>query len=239
MTGDPHRATEQGATIIELLVATALGLAAAGLCGQALTTHQAPYRSAVSALDRAVQARFAMALLSAELGAVVTAPRATGCPGFGPVVSDGRVEFVANLYDRDTALTHAVPAGAVVADVESAGSFEVNDTVLLVDVGEASDPSDDASQCVRLTAIVADRFTFDPALERRFPAGSPATLVNRVRYRLDNRGRLMRTQDGGTQRVADQVAAFHVGIAPRVASIGLTMQGGATHTRRVLLGEIE
>jgi hypothetical protein len=145
------------------------------------------------------------------------------------------MEFSANLYDRHTLLRDAVSAGSLDVIVVAGDAVEAGDTVMLTDLGELHDPADDTSHCARLVAISGDRLTLEAALPRSFPTGSPVTLVNRVTYRLDAQGRLMRTQDGGTQRVADHVVGFDVEQAGRLLTIRLTMQDVPTRLRRFVV----
>jgi hypothetical protein len=52
----------------------------------------------------------------------------------------------------------------------------------------------------------------ETSLTRSYPAGTRVSVSNRVTYALDaRRGRLMRTQDGASQRVAQEVAVFSAG----------------------------
>jgi hypothetical protein len=226
---------ERGASVVELLVATAVGLVLAALCGQSFALSQSSYRAAATRIDRDQHAQFALALIAAEVGAAIDPPiSTTGCPTRGIQITQGRMEFSANLYDRHTELRAPVSPGSM--DVVVAGTaVEAGDTVMLTDLGEFHDPADDTSHCARIVAISGDRLTLDAALPRSFPTESPVTLVNRVTYRLDAQGRLMRTQDGGTQRVADHVVGFDVEQAGRLLTIRLTMQDVPTRLRRFVV----
>jgi hypothetical protein len=226
---------ERGASVGELLVATATGLVLAALCGQAFAVSNATYRSAVTKLDRDQQAQSALAVIAAEVGAIVDAPRSTGCPSRGIQIAPGRMEFSANLYDRDTQLRDAALSGSRDVAVATRDVFEAGDMVRLTDPGAFDDPSDDASQCVRIANISTDRLTLETALARSFPAQSAVALVNRVTYRLDGQARLMRTQDGGTQRIADHVVGFDVEQTDRLLTIRLTMEDVPTRQRRLVV----
>jgi hypothetical protein len=226
------RSSERGASVVELLVATAMGLTLAALCGQAVALSQASYRSAATRIDRDQHAQFALALIGAEVEAVVDAATSTGCPSPGIQITPGRMEFSANLYDRHTALRDAAPSGNLDAVVFAGGEFEVGDTVMLTDPGEPGDPSDAVSHCARIAGIAGDRLTLETALPRAFASGSRVVLVNRVTYRLDGQARLMRTQDGGTQRIADHVVGFKVEQTGRLLTIRLTMQDIPTRMRQ-------
>lgn len=223
--------------MVELLAATATGLVLAALCGRAFAVSHATYRSAVTTLDRDQQAQFALAVMAAEVGAIVDTPGSTGCPSRGLQITPGRVEFSANLYDRDTLLRDAAVSGSRDVVVATRNGFEAGDMVRLTDPGEIDDPSDDASQCARIVEIITDRFTLDPALTRDFPAQSAVALINRVTYRLDGQARLMRTQDGGTQRIADHVVGFEVEHAGGLVTIRLTMADLPTRLRRLVVVE--
>ncbi len=231
------RATERGASVVELLVATAIGLALAALCGQAFATAHATYRSAATRIDRDQSTQFALGLISAEVGMIVDAPWSTGCPSRGIQIAPGRMEFSANLYDRDTKLRDPASSGGHEVIVDAGDAFETGDMVMLTDPGEPADPYDDASQCARIANISTDRLTLDSALGRPFPARSAVVLVNRVTYRLDGQARLMRTQDGGTQRIADHVVGFDVEQAGGLLTIRLTRQDVPTRLRRLIVVE--
>jgi len=229
------RRADRGASAVELLVATATGLALAALCGQAFAVSHATYRSAVTKLDRDQQAQYALAVIAAEVGAIVDVPRSTGCLSRGVQIAPGQMEFSANLYDRDTLLLDAASSGSRDVVVATRDVFEPGDIVRLTDPGERDDPSDDMSQCARIGNMSTDRLTLETALARSFPARSPVALVNRVTYRLDEHARLMRTQDGGTQRIADHVLGFEVEQAGRLLTIRLTMQDVPTRLRRLVV----
>ncbi|MFZ5876896.1 MAG: PilW family protein [Nitrospirota bacterium] len=229
------RRSERGASVVELLVATAAGLIVAALCGHALFLSQASYRSAATRIDRDQHAQFALALIGAEVGAVVDAQTSTGCPSRGIRITPGRMEFSANLYDRHTVLRDAALSGSWEAVVAAGDAVEAGDTVMLTDPGEGHDPSDDVSHCARIASRSMDRLRLEAALPRAFPAGSPVALVNRVMYRLDGQARLMRTQDGGTQRIADHVVGFEAEQAGRLLTIRLSMQDLPTRLRRIMV----
>jgi type II secretory pathway component PulJ len=222
--------------VVELLVATAVGLTLAALCGQALAVSQTSYRSAAAKIERDQHAQYALALIGAELGAAVYPPvSTTGCPSRGIQITPGRMEFAANLFDRHTVLRDAVSPGSLEAVVVAADTVESGDTIMLTHLGELHDPADDISHCARIVAMSGDRLTFETALPRAFPSGSPVTLINRVTYRLDAQSRLMRTQDGGTQRIADHVVGFDVEQVGRLLTIRLTMQDLPAQVRRYVV----
>ncbi|MFZ5861832.1 MAG: PilW family protein [Nitrospirota bacterium] len=229
------RTSERGATAVELLAATASGLLLAALCSHTFLVSHATYRSAAARMDRDQRAQFALALISAEVGALLDASASTGCPDRGIRIATGRMEFSANLYDRDTALAAPASVGSREVMVDAGSVVEVGDMVQITDPGDLADPSDDAAECAVIEDTAGDRLTLTSALARSFPAWSPAVLLNRVTYRLDGQGRLMRTQDRGTQRIADQVAGFDAAQDGRLLTLRLTMQDGPTLIRRLLV----
>jgi len=143
------------------------------------------------------------------------------------------VEFAANLYDRSTALRDDAPVGRSALMVASASAFEAGDLVMMVNVNDPMDPGDDVADCARIAAISANQWEIEPALVRSFPAGSQVTLVNRVTYALDRVGRLMRTQDGGTQRIAQNVAAFDARLDGAALVVRLAVSQASEWTRRI------
>jgi hypothetical protein len=227
--------SEQGASIVELLIATTAALVLAALCGQTFAAYHTAYRSAVTRINHVQQAEFAIALISAELESIIDGPGSTGCPDPGLQLAAGRMAFSANLYDRSAAIHETAPAGARDLIVEPGSAFEAGDVVRLTNVGVVADPSDDVSQCVRIITMDGDHILGDSVLIRSFPKDSPVTLVNRVLYRLDEAGRLMRTQDGGTQRIANDIRGFDVSVEGRLLTIELRMRDTSSRTRRLVM----
>jgi hypothetical protein len=198
-----------------------------------VTAYQTNYRHAVTRISGDEQAQFALALIADELDALLEAPASTTCPIGGVHLSDQRVDFAANLYDRWTALRDHAPSGRSELAVVSNGAFEAGDLVMVVNVNDPTDPGDDVADCVRIAAISADQWTLESALVRSFPAGSQVALVNSVTYALDRLGRLMRTQDGGTQRVAQDVVAFDARVDGAALVVRLAARQASEWTRRV------
>ncbi len=234
----PHtkgRPGERGATLVELLVAASIGLSLAALLAHTMTAYQTGYHRAATRVSESQQAHFALALMAAEVETLLKPPASASCPAEGIHRADGRLEFSANLYDRSTGLRDDAPAGGSEMVVEEGSGFEVEDLVMVVDVQDPTDPGDDVADCARINEIRANRWTLGQALARRFPAGSRVALVNRVAYALASRGLLMRTQDGGTQRVAQDVAAFDVRVEDSTLLIRLAMRNAGEWTRRVAL----
>ncbi|MEW6682435.1 MAG: hypothetical protein AB1451_05875 [Nitrospirota bacterium] len=229
---DPGRG-ERGTSLVELLVATSMGLSVAALLGHTISAYQTNYRHAVTRMSDDQQAQFALALMTDEMETLLQAPTSATCSVGGVQVADGRVWFAANLYDRSTALREPVPAGGSAVVVESIGAFEAGDLVMFVNVNDPTDPGDDVADCSRITDISADQWTLEPAFARPFPAGSPVALVNQVAYVLDRRGRLMRTQDGGTQRIAQDVTSFDVQLDGGSLVVRLVTREARQWTRRV------
>lgn len=228
-----RRPGERGASLVELLAATAVGLSLAALFGHTVTVYQSGYNRATTRVNDGQQAHFALALMAAETETLLTTPRSSTCPDGGIHLGDGRLEFAANLYDRSTSLQEATPIGESTV-VVTGGSFEVDDLVMVTDVRDPTDPSDDAADCARITDISASRWTLERPLAQPYPAGSPVVLVNRVAYALA-RGLLMRTQDGGTQRVAQGVSEFSVRVEESSVLMRLVMRETGSWTRRVAL----
>ncbi len=224
---------EQGTSLVELLVATSVGLSLAALLGHTVLSYQTYYRHAVTRTNSDQQAHFALALMADEIETLLEVPASATCPAGGILMSEGRLDFAANLYDRSTSLRDDVPAGGRELVVESGGSFEAGDVVMVVNVNDPADPGDDAPECARIADIIADQLTLEQAVARPLPAGSPVSLVNRVTYLLDRRGRLMRTQDGGTQRIAQDVVAFDARFDGAALVLRLAIRDAAEWTRRV------
>lgn len=226
---------EQGASLVELLAATSVGLSLAVLLGHTMMVYQTGYHRAVTKVGRAQQAQFALSLMADEVGVRLQAPTSATCPASGIRIADEQLEFVANLYDRSTTLEEDALAGRSEVVVETGELFEAGDLVMVVNVKTPTDPGDDVTACFRITDMNADRWTLNSPLTQTFPIGSPVALVNRVTYALDRQGRLMRTQDDGTQRVAQGVEAFDIQTDGATLMLTLTMRDLGAWTRRVVM----
>lgn len=234
-TSNPSRG-ERGTSLIELLVATSVGLGLAALLGHTVTIYQTGYHRAVTHVSGAQQAQFALSLMADEVGALLQAPASTTCPVSGVRIADGRLEFSANLYDRSTTIREGALVGRSEVVAETSGSFEAGDLVMVTNLNEPTDPGDDVTDCLRIADVDAGgRWTLDGPLTRALPIGSPVALVNRVAYTLDRQNRLMRTQDAGTQRIAQGVDAFDIQNDGATLMLTLTMREGGTWTRRVVM----
>lgn len=201
-----------GMTLVECLVSTAIGgLIAAGLC-HVLLTYQSGYQSQTTRIDHDQQARFALDLMAEELQVAERVARGPGCAEPGVHIGDARVAFAANLYDRTTALREPASAGQRNIAVTTGPTLDPNDLIMLVGVADPSDPSDDVAECLKVAQRTGEQVTLETSLTRSYPAGTRVSVSNRVTYALDaRRGRLMRTQDGASQRVAQDVAVFSAG----------------------------
>jgi Tfp pilus assembly protein PilW len=235
MNDGAARRTERGSSLVELLVATSIGLGLAALAGHTLFAYQAGYHRATSRVNSDQQAQRALALMAEEVASAHSAAESDTCPT-GPIrITDGRLEFWSNLYDRSTFLSESASAGMNEVVVASHSGFESGDLVKVVTLNDPADPGDDVTDCLRIAHVTADRWTVEQSLVRSVPAGSAVTLVNRVTYALDRQGRLMRTQDGGTQRIAQDVATFASQSDNASLVLKLTMRGTKEWTRRVIV----
>jgi hypothetical protein len=181
---------------------------AAGLC-HALLTYQSGYLSQTARIDRNQQARFALDLMAEELQVAERVARGPGCAGPGVHIGEARLSFAANLYDRTTALRELASAGQRNIAVMTGPTLDPNDLIMLVGVADPSDPSDDVAECLKVVQRTGDQVILETPLTRSYPSGTRVSVSNSVTYVLDaRRGRLMRTQDGASQRVAQEVAIF-------------------------------
>ncbi|OGW61893.1 MAG: hypothetical protein A2638_05705 [Nitrospirae bacterium RIFCSPHIGHO2_01_FULL_66_17] len=202
-------ADQRGMTLVECLVSTAIGAAiAAGLC-HALLTYQSGYQGQTARIDRDQQARFALDLMVEELRVAERVVRGSGCAEPGVHIGEARVAFAANLYDRATALREEASAGQRRIVVAMGPTPDPNDFIMLIDVADRGDPSDDVAECLKVAQRTGDQVVLGAPLTRSYPVGTRVSVSNQVTYALDaRRGRLMRTQDGASQRVAQEVAIF-------------------------------
>lgn len=231
--------SQRGGSLVELMVAMVIGLSLLALFGHTVTTFQVDYRRSVTRIDGDQQAHLALALLADELDALVhVLPSATTCPAAGVRVDAGRVEFAANLYDRVSRLVEPAVSGRQAVVVEAGKEFKTGDLVMLIDVVNPDDPGDDRAECLRIADKETEGWILERPLQEAFPAGSPVALVNRVVYARDRQGRLMRTQDSGTQRVAQDVQVFDTRRDGASLVVSLAVRGASTWTRRMALTDI-
>ena len=204
--------SQSGMTLVECLVSTAIGgWIAAGLC-HALLTYQSGYQRQTARVDRDQQARFALDLMTEELRVAERVARGPGCAEPGVHIDEARLSFTANLYDRTTALREPASSGQRSIVVATGPTLDPNDLIMLVGVADPSDPSDDVAECLKVAQRTGDQVDLETPLTRAYPAGTRVSVSNQVTYTLDDRrGRLMRRQDGASQRVAQEVAAFSAG----------------------------
>jgi prepilin-type N-terminal cleavage/methylation domain-containing protein len=211
-TATIRSANQRGMTLVECLVSTAIGaVIAAGLC-HALLTYQSGYQSQTTRIDRDQQARFALDLMVEELRVAEQVVRGSGCAEPGVRIDEAHLSFAANLYDRTTVLREPASAGQRNIVVTTGPTLDPNDLIMLVGVADPSDPSDDVAECLKVAQRTGDQVTLETPLTRSYPVGTRVSVSNQVTYALDaRRGRLMRTQDGASQRVAQEVAVFSAG----------------------------
>ena len=233
---------QHGTTLVECLLATGIGVALVAVFVHTLLAHQAAYRDQIVRLDTTQQADFALALMADELRTAVQAIHGQGCPEPGVQVQSAQISFAANLYDHTTELREQAPVAQGSLVVRSSSVFEVNDLVMIVGVGDPADPSDDVAECRAIEEIVGDRVTVHGTLTRSYPLGSSVSVLNRVRYSYDaGRGRLMHSQDGASQRIAQGVTAFSVVEEGPTIVVSLGLRGSnpahpfMTWQRRVML----
>lgn len=215
---------QRGMTLVECLVATTVAVALAGGFCHAWLTYQSEYRTQMARVARGEQARFALAFLVDELRLAVWGDQGQHCPASGVQLVDAGVSFAANVYDRTTRLAQPALVGQNGLTL-SAQVFEPNDLVQIVDVGDPTDPSDDIAECGTVTAVAGSRVTIDRSLTRAYPVDNRVLALSAVSYVLDERrGRLMRSQDGANQRVADGVESLALAWNDRTLTIGIGMQ---------------
>ncbi len=215
---------QHGTTLLECLVASAIAVALAGGFCSALLGAQSSYRGQTGRLALSQQAQFALDFLVDELRMAVWADRGLDCPNPGVQLAEARVSFLANLYDRNAHLSQAASA-AQSRLVFAPRVFEPNDAVEIVDVRDPADPSDDVAECRRVIEAGAGGVTVDRPLTRSYPAGSQVHALNAVSYALDERnGRLMRSQDGTSQRVAQEIESFSLAWSDRTLTIRIGMK---------------
>lgn len=204
-----RRRNQHGMTLVECVISVAIGsLITAGVC-QTLLAYQSGYHRQTARVDRDQQARFALDLMAEEARVAERVAQGPGCAEPGLHLDDARLSFAANLYERTTVLREPVSSGRRSVVVAAGTIFDAHDRIMLVGIGDPADPSDDVVECLKVADRAGDQIDLETPLARSYPTGTRVAVSNQVTYALDDRrGRLMRVQDGASQRVAQDVAAF-------------------------------
>lgn len=203
-----------GFTVLESVVAISISLILAALVQQTISAYQGAYHRHRARLAMDQEAAIGLQFMAAELATAEARRSGHGCPPAGIRVGERELAFAANVYDRSTALRENAPAGRTTVVVAEGGLFDVGDWVMLENAGDVSDPSDDTVECALIEEIDGPDLRFDQALHGTFPATSVVSAVHRIRYQLDEDGRLMRSQDGVRQRLALHVSGLTAVTAP-------------------------
>ncbi|MEO5657774.1 MAG: prepilin-type N-terminal cleavage/methylation domain-containing protein [Nitrospiria bacterium] len=217
--------SQHGMTLVECVVSVAISsLIAAGVC-QTLLAYQSGYHRQTTRVDRDQQARFALDLMVEEARVAERVARGPGCAEPGLHLDDARLSFAANLYERTTVLREPVSSGRRSMVVAAGALLDHRDRILLIGIGDPADPSDDVAECLKVAGRAGDQVDLETPLIHSYPTGTRISVSNQVTYTLDaRRGRLMRAQDGASQRVAQDVAAFSARVEGAAIVLRLEMR---------------
>jgi hypothetical protein len=189
-----HVSTEEGTSLMELIIAMAAGLIVLGATLQGMTYFQQYYSEQQEKVVRHQDLRLAFDLLEQEL-------RIAGS-GSISIAAPEEVQFLANIHDLITTVTTTATVGQTSLSVEDGRGWGVGKTVLLC-AGEPCETLTLARDGQRsLLSVIAP-------LTHTVPVGASLSVVNRVRYytRRDDRGfmQLMRMVDGGASVLAGDI----------------------------------
>lgn len=178
--------TEAGATLLELMVATAAGLVILATTMQTLSFFQRQFTNQQSEVAQQQDLRLCLELLERELH--LTASDSVS------IMEQDDLEFGANVNGLSTTVTVPVLAGQSTIPVDDGRGWPERKTVLIcwMEQCEAMTLARDGQRAL---------LTVTPPISATIPAGAAVSVRNRVRYysRRDDRGilRLLRMVDGG------------------------------------------
>lgn len=185
--GRHHRVgTETGTSLIELIIAMAVGLVVLGATLQTLSYFQQQFMRQQREAAQQQDLRLGLEVLEQEL-------RLAGSGSLTLTATDS-VAFSANLHSLSTTVTATAAIGQMALSVEDGQGWDDRKTIVACW----------AERCVTLVlARDGQRYllTMTQPLTVAIPSGASVSLLNRVRYysRRDEQGvlRLLRQVDGG------------------------------------------
>jgi hypothetical protein len=186
--------TEDGTSLMELIIAMAAGLIVLGATLQGMTYFQQYYSEQQERVVRHQDLRLALDLLEQEL-------RIAGS-GSLSIAAPEELQFLANIHGLVTTVTMTATVAQTTLSVEDGRGWGAGKTMLLcaVEPCEILTLARDGQRS--LLSVIAP-------LTHLVPVGASLSMVNRVRYytRRDDRGvlQLMRMVDGGASVLAGDI----------------------------------
>ncbi len=189
-----HVSTENGTSLMELIIAMAAGLIVLGATLQGMTYFQQFYSEQQKKVVRHQDLRLALDLLEQEL-------RIAGS-GSISIAAPEELQFLANIHGLVTAVTTTATVAQTTLSVEDGRGWGAGKTVLLC-----------AAEACEILTLARDGqrslLTVIAPLTQTVPVGASLSMVNRVRYymRRDDQGimQLMRMVDGGASVLASDI----------------------------------
>lgn len=189
-----HVSTENGTSLMELIIAMAAGLIVLGATLQGMTYFQQFYSEQQEKVVRHQDLRLALDLLEQEL-------RIAGS-GSISIAAPEELQFLANIHGLVTAVTTTATVAQTTLSVEDGRGWGAGKTVLLC-----------AAETCEILTLARDGqrslLTVIAPLTQTVPVGASLSMVNRVRYymRRDDQGfmQLMRMVDGGASVLASDI----------------------------------
>ena len=186
-----------GFSLVEVMAAMAAGLVVLAAALQAVGYFQREFARLHERLTQQQDVRLGLELFEQELRLASSASMS--------IVRPDVVEFTANVGGLATTVTAAMTPGQTTVAVEDGRGWPDNKLVRLC-------WNDQCEQFTLARAGQRNLLTFVEPATRGVPAGSSATVMNRVRYysRPDERGvlRWLRQIDGGASVIAGNIASF-------------------------------
>ena len=194
---------ERGTSLLETMVAAALGAVIIGAALEVFVTHHGHFRGQRTKAELQQEIRGGVHLLASELrlagaGALADQPALTA-------MSPDEVAFRANVNDVSGTLVAAATAGQDWVQVHRGTGWAKGKTVVLC--GPMG-----CEEHLLIRDGSSGRLVLSGRLAKDYPAGSRVEVVNRVRYYLNRNdpknGKLMREVDRGANPLIEHVEEF-------------------------------
>lgn len=195
--------------LAEVMIALAAGAVVLSATFQSLNHFQHRLWAQHEAIARNQDLRVGMAIMETDLRAA-----GSGAPSLGVVRQAGsqEIEFLANLGGQATTLAEsALPAQHEVS-VQDGSDWPKGKRIAVCREEQCTESR--LARDGRRTSL-----SLTSPLGQAFPAGSPVSVINQVRYYLGKDGngktRVMRMVDGGANPLIGEVASFRLGYLDR------------------------
>ncbi len=194
---------ERGTSLVEAMVAAALGAIVIGAALDVFVTHHGHFRTQRTKAELQQDLRGGVHLLASELR--LAGSGASPAQPFLTAVATDEITFRANVNEVRGTLVTAAFAGQDWLMVRPGSGWRKGKTIVVCGAPECEEQ-------VLAQDGTSGRLVFTGYLTRDFPAGSRVEVVNRVRYYLNRRDlqnfKLMREVDRGANPLIEHVEEF-------------------------------